>query len=51
MTIESSRWTLSIGGLVEAGCREARRNLTRDEWREFVGDDPYRATCPGVREY
>jgi hypothetical protein len=27
-------------------CRVAGRNLTRSEWAEYLGDEPYRATCP-----
>lgn len=27
-------------------CRLAGRNFTRDEWRSFLGDAPYRVTCP-----
>lgn len=27
-------------------CRVAGRNLTRAEWTEYLGDQPYRATCP-----
>ena len=51
MTVESTRWTLSIPSLVGAACSDAARNLTPDEWRLFVGGDPYERTCPGIREY
>jgi len=27
-------------------CRVANRNLTRAEWRKYIGNTPYRATCP-----
>jgi len=28
-------------------CEQAGRNLTADEWLEYIGSDqPYRATCP-----
>jgi hypothetical protein len=31
---------------VDAACRIAGRNLTRDEWTELIGDlVPYHATC------
>ena len=23
-------------------------SITPDEWRRYVGDEPYRETCPGV---
>ena len=46
---------LSEIGIVGAGiagttlaiaCRRAGRNLTCEEWRRFVGEEPYTATCP-----
>jgi hypothetical protein len=39
-------WDLRPGKLVELACSLAGRNLTREEWREFVGDRPFRRTCP-----
>jgi hypothetical protein len=30
-------------------CAIAGRNLTRAEWRQFLGDGDYRETCPGRR--
>jgi DNA-binding SARP family transcriptional activator/WD40 repeat protein len=29
-----------------AACETAGRNLTRDEWRRYFGDEEYRRTCP-----
>lgn len=29
-------------------CRIANRNLTRQEWRQYLGDLPYQKTCPGL---
>ena len=37
---------LVIDDLIEQGCRYAWRSLTRLEWQEFMGDQPYRETCP-----
>jgi len=35
--------------LLEAACSVLPRNLTRDEWNNYVGaDEPYRATCPNL---
>jgi len=51
MTVEATRWTLSLPSLVGAACNEAARNLTQDEWRQYVGSDAYRRTCPGILEY
>jgi hypothetical protein len=32
---------------VERLCAAASRDLTKDEWAEFVGEDvPYEPTCP-----
>ena len=35
---------------VAAACAKLSRNLTRNEWREYVGVEPYRRTCPSVKE-
>jgi WD40 repeat protein/DNA-binding SARP family transcriptional activator len=29
-------------------CRKANRNLTQTEWQQFIGEQPYRATCPDL---
>jgi hypothetical protein len=29
-------------------CDRAGRNLTRDEWRQYLGDGPYHKTCPDL---
>jgi hypothetical protein len=26
------------------------RNLTPDQWHQYLGDEPYRETCPGLSE-
>ena len=32
-----------------AACAKVQRNLTHEEWREYIGEStPYRETCPGV---
>jgi len=31
-------------------CSQMNRNLTANEWRENVGDEPYRPTCPNIAE-
>jgi WD40 repeat protein len=40
------RWNLDPAAWTERACQLAGRNLTRAEWREHVGDEPYRRTCP-----
>ena len=34
---------------VEAACRGLRRNLTRDEWHQYLGGETYRETCPNIK--
>jgi WD40 repeat protein/DNA-binding XRE family transcriptional regulator len=33
---------------VGPACRLANRNLTLQEWRQYLPDEPYHKTCPGV---
>jgi hypothetical protein len=33
---------------VAAACGKLTRNLTRDEWQKYLGDAPYRPTCPEI---
>lgn len=33
---------------VKEACARLTRNLTRVEWQSYLGDEPYRATCPGL---
>ncbi|HUP85975.1 MAG TPA: protein kinase [Acidimicrobiales bacterium] len=39
------RWDLRPSEWVRAACRLAGRDLTRAEWREYLGDASYRRTC------
>ena len=42
-------WSLDTDALAELVCKKVRRNLTMDEWRQFVGPDvPYERTCPDL---
>jgi WD40 repeat protein len=36
----------TLPGLIEQGCAEARRNLTRAEWQQYLPDNDYMAVCP-----
>ena len=39
-------WNLDPDVWQAAACRSAGRNLTPEEWAEYIGaDEPYRATC------
>lgn len=37
-------WYDRMADLIKATCRQARRNMTWDEWNRFM-DGPYRPTC------
>jgi WD40 repeat protein/class 3 adenylate cyclase len=39
-------WDVDPDSWKRRACSVAGRNLSRDEWRDFVGDRPYHATCP-----
>ena len=38
-------WDLEIGDLIKKACSRLTRNLTLEEWRQYMGDEPYRETC------
>ena len=40
-----NRWDMDPDEWQRIACRTAGRNLTRTEWAEYLGDEPYRATC------
>jgi WD40 repeat protein len=40
------QWFARMEDLLETACQRAPRNMTREEWREFMKDEPYRPTCP-----
>lgn len=44
--IRIERFPLRSSDLVEDACARVERNLSRDEWSRYVGDLPYRETCP-----
>jgi WD40 repeat protein len=39
-------WDVDLASWPSRACRIANRNLTRQEWRQYVGDAPYHKTCP-----
>ena len=42
-------WIAHTETLAEKICQQVWRNLTLDEWRQFVGEDlPYARTCPNL---
>jgi hypothetical protein len=44
------QWPLSEPAWEVIACREANRNLTRAEWREYLSNAPYRRTCENLPE-
>jgi WD40 repeat protein len=41
-------YNLDIASWPGKACRVANRNLTRQEWRQYMGDLPYQPLCPGL---
>lgn len=39
-------WDVDPESWRRRACEIANRNLTYDEWSQFLGEEPYRATCP-----
>jgi WD40 repeat protein len=42
-------WNIDQDFWFEKACQIAGRNFNDQEWAEFVGDEPYHATCPGLQ--
>ena len=42
-------WIARTEDLANMVCQKVLRNLTQDEWQQFMGDDiPYEQTCPNL---
>jgi WD40 repeat protein len=41
-------WDVDLQSWLKRACDIANRNLTREEWRKYMGDLPYRKTCPDL---
>ena len=41
-------WWWKPVDLIAQVCSYLTRNFTRQEWRQYIGDDPYRTTCPNL---
>jgi WD40 repeat protein/class 3 adenylate cyclase len=39
-------WDVDLESWLARACRIANRNLTAEEWKEYLGEQPYRKTCP-----
>jgi len=47
-TARVQRWRSE--GLVDEACARLTRNLTKEEWRQHLGDEPYHKTCENLPE-
>jgi len=41
-------WLWRPEDLIAVACTRLTRNLTLEEWRQYLGDEPYRKTCANV---
>ena len=41
-------WNISLASWEHQACSIANRNLTRDEWRQFVVSEPFGKVCPDL---
>ena len=41
-------WLLLIDDPLAEACRRVTRNLSTEEWRQYLGEEPYRKTCPAL---
>jgi hypothetical protein len=41
-------WLLRPEDLIAEACSRLTRNLTHAEWRQYIGEEEYRPTCPNL---
>jgi WD40 repeat protein len=41
-------WDLRLDELIELACRTVGRNMTKVEWEQYLGNQPYQKTCPNL---
>jgi WD40 repeat protein len=41
-------WLFQPEDLINEACARLTRNLTLAEWQQYLGDEPYRPTCPNL---
>ena len=41
-------WLLPVADPLAEACRRVARNLSMEEWRQYLGEEPYRKTCPAL---
>ena len=42
-------WLWQPKDLIAEACARLTRNLTQEEWRQYLGAEPYRETCANLR--
>jgi WD40 repeat protein len=42
----ASAWRWGAAAIIAEACDRLGRNLNPEEWRQYLGDEPYRKTCP-----
>lgn len=43
-----SVWAWQPADLIAQACARVSRNLAEEEWQQYLGNEPYRATCPNL---
>ncbi len=41
-------WDISLESWKKRACRIANRNMTVDEWKKYIKDEPYHKICPDI---
>lgn len=41
-------WPWGAAAMIARACDRLGRNLSPEEWRQYLGDEPYRKTCPDL---
>jgi WD40 repeat protein len=44
----TARVWVAPAGLTETLCQYLTHNLTQEEWQRYIGEEPYRCTCPNL---
>jgi len=48
LAIEAELWEMSLEAWQRFACQIANRDLTREEWTDYLGDRPYAPACPRI---
>jgi WD40 repeat protein len=41
-------WPLWSNDLIDEACKRLTQNLSKEEWSQYIGNEPYRKTCPNL---